>query len=81
MPESLNVVVRVDENGWFVAHVPELQGLVTQARGMDELVAMVNDAALCYFDVPSREADIVYDRFQIGDHAVEYQGQLRTQPV
>ena len=79
LPESLNLVVRIEESGWFVVHMPELEGLVTQARGMDELVEMVNDAVLLYFDVPSREADIVYDRFQIGGQSVEYRGQLQTQ--
>ena len=81
MPDLLNLVVRVDENGWFIVQVPELKGLVTQARSMDELVEMVNDAVLCYFDVPRREADVVYDRFQIGDRVLEYRGQLQTQPA
>jgi len=81
MPDLLNLVVRVDENGWFVVQVPELKGLVTQARSMDELVEMVNDAVLCYFDVPRREADVVYDLFQIGDRVLEYRGQLQTQPA
>jgi predicted RNase H-like HicB family nuclease len=82
MPESLNLIVRLDEeSGWFVIHVPELQGLVTQARGMDELVEMVNEAVLLYFDVPKRDADILYDRFQVGDRVLEYRGQLQTQPA
>ncbi len=77
LPETLNLVVRL-EDGWFIVTSPELPGLVTQARSHEELIEMVNDAVLTYFDVPRRQADIVYDQFTLGDQMVQYRGQLQT---
>lgn len=79
IPRILHIQVRLTEDGWFVATVPELPGLVTQAQSQRELLTMVNDAVLTYFDVPKREADIVFDKLQIeGMDAVQYEGQLRA---
>src|SRR3990167_5706110 len=77
LPDTLNLTVRF-EDGWFVVTSPELPGLVTEARSHKELIEMVNDAVLTYFDVPRREADIVYDQFTLGDQVVQYRGQLQT---
>lgn len=50
-PREFTVIVEQDEEGWFVASVPELRGCHTQARTMDELLVMVRDAiALCLGD-------------------------------
>ena len=35
--KTFTVVIEKDEEGWFVADVPELQGCHTQAKSMDEL--------------------------------------------
>ena len=35
--KTFTVVIETDEEGWFVADVPELQGCHTQAKSMDEL--------------------------------------------
>ncbi len=79
IPRALNIQIRLTEEGWFVATIPELPGLVTQARSQQELLEMVNDAVLTYFDVPKREADIVFDKLKIeGMGEVQYEGQLRT---
>ena len=40
---------------------------------------MLNDAILTYFDVPKREADVVYDRVTVGDQVIQYRAQLQTQ--
>src|SRR3989344_9463681 len=65
IPRTLNLQIRFTQDGWFVATVPELPGLITQARSQEELLDMFNDAVLTYFDVPKREADIVYDRLNM----------------
>lgn len=79
IPRTLHIQVRLTEDGWFVVTVPELPGLMTQAQSRQELLEMVNDAVLTYFDVPKREADIVFDKLQIdGIGAIQYEGQLRT---
>lgn len=68
-------------DGWFCASSPDLPGLVTQARSQKELVEMVNDAVLCYFDVPRREADIIYDKIIFGGQTVSYDGELQARVV
>lgn len=72
LPETLNINVRISPDGWFVVTSPELPGLVTQAQDHHELLVMLNDAILTYFDVPKKEADVVYDRVTIGDKAIHY---------
>jgi predicted RNase H-like HicB family nuclease len=66
-------------NGWLTVSSPQLPGLVTQAQSQSELVEMVNDAVLTYYGVPKREADIVYDKFNLGDQVIQYQAKLQTQ--
>ncbi|MFN3407914.1 MAG: type II toxin-antitoxin system HicB family antitoxin [Limisphaerales bacterium] len=45
---EFNVVVERDEDGYFVATVPELPGCHTQARSLDELMERTREAiALC----------------------------------
>lgn len=79
MPETLNLTIEITPDGWFVVTSADLPGLVTQAQNHEELIEMVNDAVLTYFDVPRRNADIVYDQFKIGDQLVTYKGVLQTQ--
>ena len=81
LPESLNLQVRLTSDGWFVVQSPDLPGLITQAQNQEELIEMVNDAVLSYFDVPRREADIVYDQFTLGDQIIQYKGKLQTRVV
>jgi predicted RNase H-like HicB family nuclease len=75
IPDKINLNVRITPNGWFVATSAELHGLVTQAKDQEELMAMVNDAVLTYFDVPKKEADIIYDQFNFGSQTIQYSGQ------
>lgn len=78
IPDTVTLTVRVTANGWFVATSKELPGLVTQAKSQEELVQLVNDAVLTYFDVPKKEADIVYNQLSLGDQVIQYSGQLET---
>jgi predicted RNase H-like HicB family nuclease len=78
VPRVLNLQIRLTNDGWFVATVPELPGLITQAQSQQELLHMVNDAVLTYFDVPKRDADIVYDKMNINGMEVQYNAQLKT---
>ena len=59
--------------------MPDQPGLVTEANSRQGLLEMVNDALLTYYDVPRRKADIVYDRLNVGNEVIQYQGQLQTQ--
>lgn len=78
MPETINFSLRVTPSGWFVVTMPDHPGLVTQANSHQGLMEMVNDAVLTYYDVPKRKADIVYDRLNVGETVIQYQGQLQT---
>jgi len=45
---EFNVVVDRDEEGYYVASVPELPGCHTQARSLDKLMERIREAiALC----------------------------------
>ena len=81
IPDVLNMKVRISPDGWFIVSSPDLPGLITQARDHQELIEMINDAVLTYFDVPRREADIVYNKVNIGNQVIEYRAKLQTQLV
>ncbi len=81
IPDSVHVTVKLTPEGWLTATSPELPGLVTQAASREELIEMVNDAVLTYFDVPKRYADIVYNQLKIGGETIQYQGELATRPA
>ena len=38
------VVIERDEEGWYIASVPELHGYHTQARSLDELTKRIKEA-------------------------------------
>jgi len=43
------VMVEKDENGYYVASVPELPGCHTQAKTLDELTKRIKEAIEAYF--------------------------------
>jgi len=44
MAREFNVVIEKDEDGYFVASVPELRGCHTQARSLDVLMKRVKES-------------------------------------
>lgn len=58
-PGSIKVHVTRSENGVFCAEVVSYPGVITQGNTFSELIEMVNDAMLTYFEVPEEFASFM----------------------
>ncbi|GAI24925.1 unnamed protein product [marine sediment metagenome] len=58
MMKKFNVVVERDEDGYYVASVPELPGCHTQAKTLDELRRRIEEAIKLYLEVEKGAADV-----------------------
>lgn len=57
MKKEFNVIIEKDEDGFYVATVPELKGCHTQARSLDELIERTKEAIeLCL----EEQSDVIY---------------------
>lgn len=57
MKRDFTVVIERDEDGIYVASVPELVGCHTQAKTLDELRERITEAVQLYLEVESETAD------------------------
>jgi len=64
IPNNLHLKIQLTSNG-LVATCEDLPGFVTNAKDPQELLEMVNDGILEYFDVPKLEADYIYDHLNL----------------
>lgn len=53
-PNEIAVRTRRSQDGGFVAQVAAFPGLVTEGETFSELIEMINDAMLTYFEVPRK---------------------------
>ncbi len=44
MQREFNVIIELDEDGYYVATVPELRGCHTQAKSLDTLMKRIREA-------------------------------------
>lgn len=44
MQKEFNIIIEQDEDGFFVASVPELHGCHTQAKSLDALMKRIKEA-------------------------------------
>ena len=44
MPRQFDVVIELDEEGYYVASVPQIPGCHTQARSLDEVTQRIREA-------------------------------------
>lgn len=51
------VVIERDEEGWYVARVPELRGCHTQAKNLDTLMKRVREAIELCLDVEGKPTE------------------------
>ena len=59
MKREFTIVIEQDEDGIYVASVPELEGCHTQAKTLDELRERVNEAIPLYLEVESEIVEAV----------------------
>ncbi|MBA7502434.1 hypothetical protein ES706_01020 [subsurface metagenome] len=58
MKKRFNIVIERDEDGYYVASVPELPGCHTQAKSLDELTARMDEAIKLYLEVEKEAIDV-----------------------
>lgn len=57
MKKEFNVVVERDQEGFYVASIPELKGCHTQSRSLDDLMVRIREAAELCLEVEGREIE------------------------
>jgi predicted RNase H-like HicB family nuclease len=67
MTKEFNVIIERDEDGYYVASVPELQGCHTQAKSLDKLMVRIREAIELCLEV---ERDLPSNHF-IGVQRIE----------
>ena len=58
-PAEIEVRVRRSADGGFVAEILTFPGIITEAETFSELIEMINDAVMNYFEVPEKYAPFV----------------------
>jgi predicted RNase H-like HicB family nuclease len=58
MKKEFTIVIEQDEDGMYVASVPELEGCHTQAKTLDKLRERIKEAIQLYLEV---ESDLVQE--------------------
>ena len=53
---EFTVVIERDEEGWYVARVPDLPGCHTQAKALDTLMKRVREVIRLYLEVNGKDA-------------------------
>ncbi len=61
MTKEFNIIIEQDEDGFFVASVPELRGCHTQAKSLDVLMNRIKEAIELCLEV--EESQITTPRF------------------
>ena len=70
MKREFTIIIEQDEDGIYVASVPELEGCHTQAKTIDELRERIKEAIQLYLEVESDLVKEVPLKF-VGIHKVE----------
>ena len=71
MKRKFHVIIKQDEDGYYVGKVPELEGCHTQGRTLDELMKNIREAIeLCLEVQPKRKHKEEYGKF-VGVQQIE----------
>ena len=57
MKKEFNIIIEQDEDGFFVASVPELRGCHTQAKSLDVLMKQIKEAIELYLEVEELQVE------------------------
>jgi len=55
MKKEFNIVIEQDEDGYYIANVPELPGCHTQTKSLDELNERVIEAIKLYLEMDKEQ--------------------------
>jgi len=55
MAQEFTVIIEQDEDGYFIADVPELKGCHTQAKSLDTLMKRIKEAVLLCLEVQGKK--------------------------
>lgn len=58
-PKEIAVRMHRSEDGGFFAEILTFPGIITEAETFSELIEMVNDSVITYFEVPEKYAPFV----------------------
>lgn len=58
--QEFHVIIEKDEDGYFVADIPELPGCHTQAKSLDELIKRAEEAVLLCLEVEGRKPEVEF---------------------
>ena len=59
MKRTFDVVIERDEDGWYVASIPQLPGCHTQANSLDQALERIQEAATLYLEVESESGPVL----------------------
>lgn len=76
IPDTIGWNIQLNKDG-LIATSKSLPGLVTNANNPEELLEMMNDAVLEYFDVPKFDSDYIFDRLNLDGHGEIYLKQAK----
>jgi len=57
MGKTYDVVIEIDEDGYYVGSVPLLPGCHTQAKSIDELLIRIKEAIELYLEVKEEQKE------------------------
>jgi predicted RNase H-like HicB family nuclease len=60
MPKEFTVIIEQDEEGYYIAEVPELKGCHTQAKSLDTLMVRVKEAIQLCLEVYGKRYPITH---------------------
>ena len=78
IPDTIAWNIQLTKDG-LIATSKDLPGLITNANSPEELLEMINDAVLEYFNVPKMDSDYVFDKLNLEGHGEVYLKQAKKQ--